>query len=329
MYGKRYPFLELLPAEPETSHSGHTTDACAWLPGYPDLEIDNVKPLSAFLVDDLECKELDQMSERLWLMSTQSSANISPLNRQRVKGREIILTEEPKLHLVWFYDKIHIKPMPRYLLSRNFWQKHLLDPQQPFASTHNIILTSALGFLRSYAHLIRHESDLRIAKDKTLALIPNFVSWEQWCLLRAKVLTVQDEEVSARFRFGEIRLTRLNFYCKFLLSKTYYHRTYRQYGDYFASFYPPLLFLFGIISIMLGSMQLAATVEQLDEHWRCLLGMFRMFSAVTIAITLLLLVTLLVLLAVKIANEWIFALRCRYSPAGLQINQRGFNIELN
>jgi hypothetical protein len=311
MYGKTYTFLELLPAESETSHSGHPP----WLPGYPDLEVDKVEPLSAFLADDLECKELDQMSDRLWLMSTQSSANISQLHRQRVKGREIMLTEEPKLHLIWFYDKIHIKPMPRYLLSRNFWQKLLLDPQRPLALRHNIILTSALGFLRSYAHLIEHESDFRIAKDKTLALIPDFVSWEQWRLLRAKVLAVRDEEVSARFRFGEIRLTRLNFYCKLLLFKAYYHRTHRQYGDYFASFYPPLLFLFGIISIMLGAMQLAATVEQLDEHWRCLLGLFRMFSAVTIAITFLLVVTLLVLFAVKITNEWIFALRCRY-PRG-------------
>ncbi|KAF2809379.1 uncharacterized protein BDZ99DRAFT_488383 [Mytilinidion resinicola] len=292
-----------------TNDPGHTP----WLPGYPDLEMDKVELLSAFLADDLECKELDQMSDCLWLLSTQSSENISQLHRQRVKGREIILTEEPKLHLIWFYDKIHIKPMPRYLLSRSFWQQLLLDPQQPLALRHNIILTSALGFLRSYAHLIRYESDFRIAKDNTLALIPDFVSWEQWRLLRAQVLVVRDEEVSARFRFGEIRLTRLNFYCKFLLFETYYYRTHRQYGDYFASFYPSLLFLFGIISIMLGAMQLAATVEQLDEQWRCLLGLFRMFSVVTMVITFLLLATLLVLFAIKITNEWIFALRCRYS----------------
>jgi hypothetical protein len=36
----------------------------------------------------------------------QSGANVSPLHRQRVKGRAIIVTEDSKLHLVWFYDHI-------------------------------------------------------------------------------------------------------------------------------------------------------------------------------------------------------------------------------
>lgn len=314
MPARKYAFPGFLPTKPDTPQGCHTADPFAWLPGYPGLEMDDVEQLSAFLVKELECKDLDRISDDLWLMSTQSSSNISPLHRQRVKGREIILTEEPKLHLIWFYDKIHIKPLPRYLLSQKFWQSFLLDPQQPLRSTHRMILASALGFLRSYAHLIQYESDLRIAKDKTLALIPDYVSWEQWCLLRMKVFDIRDDEVSGRFRFGEIRLTRLNFYCKFLLFKTYYHRTHRQYGDYFASFYPPLLFLFGIVSIMLASMQLAASVEELDEEWRYLLGLFPVFSVVIIVATFVLLLTLVFLFVVKFSSEWIFALRCRYSP---------------
>ncbi|EOD43075.1 hypothetical protein UCRNP2_10231 [Neofusicoccum parvum UCRNP2] len=305
-----HSFLAFLPTAPGPFRQ---PNASARLPGHPNLALDDAEPLAAFLTDELECADLDAIADRLWLMSKQSSGNISPLHRQRVKGREIVVTEEPKLHLIWFYSKIHVKPLPRYLLSRAFWQDCLLSRKQQLGANHPAILASALGFFRSYAHLIRHESDLRIAQDRALALIPDWMGWDQWCLLRAKALEIRNDEVSGRFQFGEIRLTRLNFYCKFLLRKAYYHRTHRQYGDYFASFYPPLLFLFGIFSIMLASMQLVASVEELEERWRHLLGLFRMFSVAIIAVTFMLLIMFVLLLTFKIGSEWIFALRCRYS----------------
>ncbi|CAO2656099.1 Nn.00g049020.m01.CDS01 [Neocucurbitaria sp. VM-36] len=312
MHRSSYSFVKFLPDAPEIPHLGHTP-ASALLPGYPDVAVDNSQLFLDFLLVDLECKDLDKISDYLWLMSKQSSQNISQLHQQRVKRREIIVTEEPKLHMIWFYDRIHIKPIPRYLLSRHFWESCLLDPKQPLGSTHDTVLTSALGFIRSYAHMIKYESDLRIAQERSLALMPDFVKWEQWRIIRVKLLAIRDDDVSGRFRFGEIRLTRLNFYCKFLLSRTYYYRTYRQYGDYFASFYPPLLFLFGIVSTLLGSMQLAATIEQYDSHWRGLIGMFRIASAVVIVVTILLLMTLVGIFAYKLIKEWKFALRCRYS----------------
>jgi hypothetical protein len=58
-------------------------------------------------------------------MTTMSSANINPLHRQRVKGREIIVIEEARLHLVWIHDCIFIKPITRYLLSHVFWETYL------------------------------------------------------------------------------------------------------------------------------------------------------------------------------------------------------------
>ncbi len=36
----------------------------------------------------------------LWLVTTRSSASISPLGLQIVRGRTIVLTENPELHLV-------------------------------------------------------------------------------------------------------------------------------------------------------------------------------------------------------------------------------------
>ncbi|CAJ2513956.1 Uu.00g020750.m01.CDS01 [Anthostomella pinea] len=51
------------------------------------------------------------MASRLWWMSKQDSANIFPLHWQLVKQRTVIVTEDPKLHLVWIHNRIFIKPL--------------------------------------------------------------------------------------------------------------------------------------------------------------------------------------------------------------------------
>lgn len=72
----------------------------------------NTPQLMQLLEKEFWCKDLEMMAPRLWIMTTFSSANINPLHRQRVKGREIIVTEEARLHLVWIHDHIFIKPLP-------------------------------------------------------------------------------------------------------------------------------------------------------------------------------------------------------------------------
>ena len=69
--------------------------------------------------------DLDTMADRLWWMTKQDSASISPLYRQRVKRRAIVVTEDPKLHLVWIHDGVFVKPLPRSILSHRFWQRFL------------------------------------------------------------------------------------------------------------------------------------------------------------------------------------------------------------
>ncbi|KAF2128749.1 hypothetical protein P153DRAFT_291847 [Dothidotthia symphoricarpi CBS 119687] len=289
----------------------------SWLPGYPHIALNDSLALSNFLIGELECSDLDEMTSFLWMMTSQSSANIPALHWQHVKGRDIVLTEDPKLHLIWSYDKIYIKPVPTYLLSRSFWESYILDRSTQFSThqTHEKIRTSALGFLRSYAYLIRHESDLRIAKDPNLTLVPPSLTWNKWCLLRAALLQIQDNEVSGRYGFGEIRLTRLNSWTKLLCRPTY-HRTHPQYGEYFARFYAPLLFFFGVVSVMLSSMQLVAAVEQIEEQWNFLLGLYRTFSVVVFLVTSLLACVFVLVLLVKIIKEWKFAVSVRHAQRG-------------
>lgn len=90
------------------------------LPSQPSIALSDLQRIQSFLKDDLCSPDLETMAHRLWIMTTPSSDSINALHRQRVKGREVIVTEEPRLHLVWIHNRIFIKPLPRYLLSYAF-----------------------------------------------------------------------------------------------------------------------------------------------------------------------------------------------------------------
>jgi hypothetical protein len=68
-------------------------------------------------------------------------------------------TSIPGLHLVWYYKELYVKPLPKCLFSYGFWEKHLTEQEQ--SSNKSSKRRAALGFVRSYAYLIRHESDFR------------------------------------------------------------------------------------------------------------------------------------------------------------------------
>src|SRR5579862_755325 len=136
------------------------------LPGHPRVAIDDTAKLCKFLHQEFNLVDLERMAPRLWLMSMQSSKNISPLHRQKVKGRDIIITEEPRLHLIWYYDRIFLKPLPKYLLSHRFWTEYLLATTSPLGDERETIRRAALGYLRTYFYLIRYESDFRVATDE-------------------------------------------------------------------------------------------------------------------------------------------------------------------
>ncbi|KAF2447304.1 hypothetical protein P171DRAFT_355891, partial [Karstenula rhodostoma CBS 690.94] len=231
---------------------------------------------------------------------------------------DIIVTEDSGLHLLWYCDKIYIKPMPKYLLSYPFWQDCLRNLHQALGTmqTHRKPCASAPGFVRSYVFPIRHESDFRIATNKDSGLLPTSMTWCQWSKFREQIMRINDDDddddVSGRYQYGEIRLSRLNLYCKVLLRKLHYHRTHGQYGDYFANLYPSLLFMFALLSIILASMQLSATVKVEEEGaWDQLLAIYRIFGIVMVAISLLLSVGMSLLLVVKVVKEWVFALKMR------------------
>jgi hypothetical protein len=146
------------------------------LPGHPSVLLKDLVRIKKFLYDDLWSEELERIAPRLWIMTTPSSSNINPLHRQRVKGREIIVTEEARLHLVWIHDRIFIKPIPRYILSYGFWEAYLDRRPASLNDEQSNLYAAATGFLRTYRYLIRHESDFHITQQDGLRLIPKDVN---------------------------------------------------------------------------------------------------------------------------------------------------------
>jgi hypothetical protein len=291
----------------ETGHS-----SINHLPAFPNIPLNYGKHLFDFLSDDLLARDLETMAPRLWIMTTPSSTNINALHRQRVKGREIIMTEDPRLHLIWIHNRIFIKPLPRYLLSHECW-RILFDPHTcRIRSHHRQLRAAALGFLRTYRHLIRSAADFRLAQHDSLQLVPPETTWEAFSIFISEIESnVDDSYVSPRYLYGEIRLTRLNFYAPFLLHKFYYEQVHGQYAAYFQRLYGPILFIFAILSTVLNSMQVQLAVSENGEKekgWESLYPFFRAFSLMCMVASALISLWIVCLWLWIFTDEWIWTM---------------------
>lgn len=155
-----------------------------------------------YLDGELNTIKLDKIHQLLWLAGLPISAR--PLHRQRLMNRTLLVTENPDEHLVWHESRIFIKPLPQYLLSHEFWAKHLCTNEK----RHRY----ACGLLLSYAWLVSYPSDLKIAKE--VRLLPEDIEWARWTAFVADFLTHLNphtlHQVDRRYQYGELRLNRLN-----------------------------------------------------------------------------------------------------------------------
>jgi len=280
--------------------------------GQPLVPLNDTTKLGDFLESEYVCQDLEKMAPYLWMLSTQSSSSIKPLHRQKVVGRRILITERFRLHLVWYYDHVYIKPLPAYLLSHSFWETYLLSKSSPLGSRRYNILKGALGYIRTYRYLVRYESDFEIAQDTNARLIPADITWDQFCAFISKFDEINDKDVSGRYNYGELRLTRLNFYGKFILRRSVFEHIPSQYATYFNRYLAPLLFLFTATSLELSAMQVAIAFEQgAGNSISLTLHIFYWFSIVVILGGIFALLFLFGYALCMIADEWIHALRDR------------------
>lgn len=226
------------------------------VPGHPLVDVREAKPVQRLLSDQFLTPRLDAMHRILWLVSTRKSDNVFALHRQIVHGREIIVAEDPGLHLIWYYERIYVKPIPSYLLNYAFWSTHLHSNDEETINLRRAVL----GFMRTYSWLIQSEHDFYIAFQK--GLVPAETTFADFIHFINYFRHVGDFDVSLRYReYGQLRLSRLNFWSKVYQGQLFYHRVDAQYGAYFARFTPPFLFIFGSVSVALSSMSVILAVN--------------------------------------------------------------------
>ena len=273
------------------------------LPDQPNILL-NSPDLCEYLNRDFRTTELDAFTPYFWLLTTPSHTNISPLHHQLVKGRQIILTEEPQLHLLWVYNSIFVKPIPRFLLSHAFWKFFLSPESSPLSPNDRQATFGAIrGLFRSYYHLIKYRSDFDLASENRL--IPEGVEWEPLADFLSCFADLENDAVSPRYNFGEIRFTRLKFWSSILLHRLSF-KFYGQYADHFSRFYGPLLFIFGVLTVVLSAMQVALATNV--QTWSTFTLVCRWLAVATILLVALIGGGLLLKLLKMVGDELLYVL---------------------
>jgi hypothetical protein len=264
------------------------------------------QPGRQFLEKELCVTRLNDVHEWLWLCGRPMPPR--PLHHQRLLCREICITEDVGLHLVWWRHRIFIKPLPAYLLSPDFWAEHLLDDdnvQGPKACSTGLS-GSARGFLFSYTALIAYESDFHVAKE--CGLLPAAVTWQDWKALTAELLANHSyDSINPRYWYGELRLSRLN-----KLFRLFRGSLFRGYSrvvshSFFSSFledqFALLAGILGYVVIMLTALQVGLGVDDLQQS--------RAFQYISYALTVFSLVApligavvIFVVLLAMYLNNW-------------------------
>jgi hypothetical protein len=240
------------------------------VPNEPLID-ESVDTVNDFVCREIECRVLDELAPSFYVFCKRRSSHIDALHDYVGTGRNVTITENPGLHLVRNYTMIYIKPIPQCLLNHTFWFRYLAAPSQsntPSASTNprptlSIACRSALGFLRSYAYLIHHESDFRLAQSALL--IPQHIDYTAFQHFIQPFRHLSDAVVSPRYHYGHIRLTRLNLAVRILrprsLGRRSYHPRHWHTAQYLARLAAPVLFLFACVTLILSSMQVGLAAQ--------------------------------------------------------------------
>ncbi|KAF1990169.1 hypothetical protein K402DRAFT_371200 [Aulographum hederae CBS 113979] len=284
------------------------------LPGQPRVCLNDGK-LRTYLRKAHLTFDLDKIASHLWLVShvvTPHHAHISALHHQAVRGRVPVVAESPHLHLVWYHDRIFIKPIPTYLLSHAFWEY--------IGETDKELWKTLAGFMRTYAYLIQFEVDFCKAQSQELGLIParddgqDPITFERFTTFIAPFSKIHDSEVSPRFHFGELRLTRLNMLARVFLRKATYHHINAQWSTYLGTFMTPFLTVFVILNTVLTAMQVdlgVLNLPQVSNSWGVFAVACRWFSVLTILLVAAALIFIFIVIVFMLIHDQVFSYKVR------------------
>lgn len=182
-------------------------------------------------------------------------------------------------------------------------------------NTRAAVVAAALGFVRSYGYLVRHESDFKLALAHGLLPNDGDCTWPAFSAYTSGFRGVSVERVSAQWQFGDLRLSRLNLWAPFFIGSWNFRDVTWTYKAYFTRFYGPILFIVGVFSVVLSAMQvvLAGNLTMFGSSWRVLEDVFLWFAVATIIIAVAVSLFLLGTLIVLASRETIYAVGVQLS----------------
>lgn len=232
------------------------------------ISVVNSETVAHFLEVEFSMKRLDDIDSSLWRVAFPRPPR--SLSTQVQLGRTIIATNALDMHLVWDEGKIYLKPLPRYLLEPHFWTT-LLAPgsSQPPGLTK--VRESALGLLYTYACLIVHPIDLKLALE--YELIPKDAGrrpdWGSWRALATEILQPTiSHQIHRRFQRGELRLNRLNwiYLIRNMPAFRIYFNPWQNYTAFVTSHMSYIAAATIYIVVVLTAMQVGLTTEVLQDQ---------------------------------------------------------------
>ncbi|OJD32170.1 uncharacterized protein BKCO1_4000042 [Diplodia corticola] len=274
-------------SRPPFEHSLNASEIDLLPATFRDEEDNLIAPSSCikdFLRKELSVERIDKVKKWLWMSGRLVPPR--PLHHQVLLRRSLTITEQPDLHLVWSKDRIFLKPLPQFLLDSVFWKsnictsheegKRALQQQAPSPSASNPTVSAqmdlamaARGFLFSYTALIAYHSDFLIARAN--GLVPPELEWPAW--KKIAQATVNDHtygSISPRYRYGELRLSRLNKIYRF--ADGAYIRGFSrvdaqsQYQGFVADNFGKIIGISGYVVIVLTAMQVGLATNQLQSN---------------------------------------------------------------
>ena len=230
--------------------------------GYQELALEDRATLKQYLQHEVNVERLNEIHDHLWLAGLPRPGR--PLSNQLVLGRSIVSTGDADLHLTWHDSRMFLKPLPEFLLCHTIWETYLSKDQD--------LYEAASGLLLSYSWLVCTKLDLKIAQDHLL--LPNTISWQQWVRFSRATLQNLDflkfQNINARYRYGELRLQRLNWIYRFGSKEanfTNFLRGYwfphHRYATYFQQNTRWLVGFIGYMLLVLTAMQVGLATDRL------------------------------------------------------------------
>ena len=123
-----------------------------------------------------------------------------------------------------------------------------------------------------------------------------------------------DSDVSQRYRFGELRLSRLNILSIIFLRRWNYFKTRGATGTYLASLFAPFVYIWATINVALAAMQLEVGIQQLyglgeQENWMAFAAVSRWSSVTILIVVAMSTLLILLLICVRYTEQFLFAIK--------------------